>query len=121
MTELEKENKNLKDALNLAARWGIDSGCYSGDVAYFLRKWVDEGFNGPPLYHPDSQSEYAGILPTRQDMLSAIEKLYAAFKPAPPKVRNWYLTDTAAKEAWEQIVHILNQHHLAKIRKDEPK
>jgi hypothetical protein len=53
--KFEAENERLKMALGRAARWGIRSDGFSGEVSDSLRVWIDGGMVGDP---PEVPSYY---------------------------------------------------------------
>jgi hypothetical protein len=53
--KFEEENERLKTALRRAARWGIRSDGFSGEVSDSLRVWIDGGMVGDP---PEVPSYY---------------------------------------------------------------
>lgn len=54
-SSLEAENDRLRLALGRAARWGIRSDGFSGEVSDSLRVWIDGGMVGDP---PEVPSYY---------------------------------------------------------------
>jgi hypothetical protein len=53
--KFEAESQRLKTALRCAARWGIRSDGFSGEVSDSLRVWIDGGMVGDP---PEVPSYY---------------------------------------------------------------
>jgi hypothetical protein len=59
--KFEAEVERLKTALNRAAKWGIRSDGFSGEVSDSLRVWIDGGMVGDPpevpSYYPQHNKE----------------------------------------------------------------
>jgi hypothetical protein len=53
---VQSERDRLREALRLAAMWGVQSRGFSASIAVDLRNWIDSGMIGPepkaPSYYP---------------------------------------------------------------------
>lgn len=60
---MERQRNQMRDALLIAARWGIRSDGFSGEVSDSLRTWIDAGMSGDPPKVPSYYPHNDNILP----------------------------------------------------------